>query len=154
MILVYSYCGVVASCVLIATISNIIMFLLLLDATLTLPGIAGIVLTIGMAVDANVLIFERLRDEIKECGDAKLSYMKVRSILDAGFRRASSAIVDSNFTTIIAGLVLFFVGDGPLRGFGVTLCVGIVSSFLMSVLLSRMIMVGLIKAKIPVLAQL
>ena len=89
----------------------------LLQATLTLPGIAGIVLTIGMAVDANVLIFERIREEAR-AGRAPFSAM------EAGYRRAFTTIIDSNLTTLIAAIILFVIGTGPVRGFAVTLGIG------------------------------
>jgi preprotein translocase subunit SecD len=101
-------------------------------ATLTLPGIAGIILTIGMAVDANVLIFERIREEL-ELGKT------VRNAIDLGFQRALSAIVDSNLTTIIAALFLFQFGTGPIKGFAVTLTIGLVISMFTAVFVSRAI---------------
>jgi preprotein translocase subunit SecD len=101
-------------------------------ATLTLPGIAGIILTIGMAVDANVLIFERIREEL-ELGKT------VRSALDLGFSRALSAIIDSNLTTIISALFLFQFGTGPIKGFAVTLTIGLVISMFTAVFVSRAI---------------
>lgn len=101
-----------------------------LDATLTAPGIAGLILSIGMAVDANVLIFERIREELAEGRSP-------RAAVDAGFKQAMSAIVDSNLTTLITGLILFQVGTGPVRGFAVTLSIGIVASFVSAVFVTR-----------------
>ncbi|MFO7260442.1 MAG: protein translocase subunit SecD [bacterium] len=101
-----------------------------LDATLTAPGIAGLILSIGMAVDANVLIFERIREELAAGRTA-------RAAVDAGFKQAMSAIVDSNLTTLITGLILFQVGTGPVRGFAVTLSIGIIASFVSAVFVTR-----------------
>jgi preprotein translocase subunit SecD len=101
-----------------------------LDATLTLPGIAGIILSVGMAVDANVLIFERIREELA-AGRA------TRTAVDEGFANALSAIVDSNITTLITGLILFEFGTGPVRGFAVTLSIGIVASFISALYVTR-----------------
>ena len=99
-------------------------------ATLTLPGIAGIVLTIGMAVDANVLNFERIREELR-------SGRTVKSAISAGFSKAFSSIVDANITTLIAAVFLFLFGTGPIRGFAVTLIVGILASLFTAVFVSR-----------------
>ena len=111
------------------------MFLILgalsiLQATLTLPGIAGIVLTIGMAVDANVLIFERIREEL-------ILGRATRTAVDEGFHNALSAIVDANLTTLITALILFQFGTGPVRGFAVTLSIGIVASFFSALYVTR-----------------
>lgn len=104
----------------------------LIGATLTLPGIAGIILTIGMAVDANVLIFERMREEVKNARSIKDS-------IETGFSFAWSTIIDSNLTTLIAAAVLFYFGSGPVRGFAVTLAVGIATSLFTSVTVTRLI---------------
>ncbi len=101
-----------------------------LQATLTLPGIAGLILSIGMAVDANVLIFERIREEL-DVGKTP------RTAVDAGFANALSAIVDANLTTLITGIILFQFGTGPVRGFAVTLCIGILASFFSAVYVTR-----------------
>jgi protein-export membrane protein SecD len=103
-----------------------------LGATLTLPGIAGIVLTIGMAVDSNVLIFERIREEVR-AGRTPLAG------IDAGFSQAMSAVIDANVTTLIAGLVLFEFGTGPIKGFAVTLSIGVLTTMFTAILLSRLI---------------
>jgi preprotein translocase subunit SecD len=102
----------------------------LLQATLSLPGIAGIVLTVGMAADANVLIYERIREELR-------NGMSPHAAINAGFDKAFSAIADSNITTLIAGIVLFTFGTGPVRGFAVTLCLGILTSLFSAILGSR-----------------
>jgi preprotein translocase subunit SecD len=99
---------------------------------LTLPGIAGIILTIGMAVDANVLIFERIREELN-LGKTP------RSAVEAGYDRATLTILDANVTTLIAALVLFQFGTGPVKGFAVTLSLGVVSSLFTALILTRMI---------------
>jgi preprotein translocase subunit SecD len=102
----------------------------LLQATLTLPGIAGIVLTVGMAVDANVLIFERIREEIRNGNSPQAS-------IHAGYDKALSTIVDANITTLIAAVVLFSFGTGPIKGFAVTLFIGIITSMFTAILGSR-----------------
>jgi preprotein translocase subunit SecD len=101
-----------------------------LGATLTLPGIAGLILSVGMAVDANVLIFERVREEVE-------AEKTPRTAVDAGFGNALSAIVDANLTTLITGIILFQFGTGPVRGFAVTLCIGIVASFFSAIFVTR-----------------
>jgi len=95
--------------------------LTIFEATLTLPGIAGIILTVGMAVDANVLIFERIKEEKK----------KEKSIVhafDTGYKKAQSAVLDANITTLISAIILFFLGSGPVKGFAVTLAIGIITT--------------------------
>jgi len=118
MIMAYGFLGIIADLALVLNVVMIIAILSVLGATLTLPGIAGIVLTIGMAVDSNVLIYERIREE------RRLGRSVLKSF-DAGFERALATIVDSNLTTLIAALVLFVVGTGPVKGFAVTLAIGI-----------------------------
>lgn len=104
--------------------------MIVLGVKLTLPGILGLILSIGMAVDANVLIFERIREEL-------LLGKSLRVSVDSGFKRALSAVIDSNVTTLIAGAVLYYFGTGPIKGFGITLIIGIVVSVLTAVILSR-----------------
>ena len=101
-------------------------------ASLTLPGIAGIILTVGMAIDANVLVFERIREEIK-VGKT------VRAAIDAGFAKALRTIVDANVTTFIAAFVLFQFGTGPIKGLPITLCIGIAASMFTAIFMSRTI---------------
>lgn len=108
----------------------IVSLLSLLQATLTLPGIAGIVLTVGMAVDANVLIFERIREEIRNGNSPQAS-------IHAGYAKAFSTIADANITTLIAALVLFSFGTGPIKGFAVTLSLGIICSMFTAILVTR-----------------
>ncbi len=131
MTFVYGFFGVLAN---LAVIINIVMLLgalSMLQATLTLPGIAGIVLTVGMAVDANVLIYEHIREEIRN-GRTPLS------ALDTGFSRAITTIIDSNLTTLIAGIVLYAMGSGPVRGFAVTLSIGILTTMFTAVTVTRL----------------
>ncbi len=130
MMLYYNAAGIIAN---IAVIINVLLILAILAAfqgTLTLPGIAGIILTIGMAVDANILIFERIREEL-------LKGRSLRSAVDEGFGKALSAILDSNITTFITGMILFFVGTGPIQGFALTLMIGILGTLFTGIVLSR-----------------
>ena len=133
MIFYYGRFGVVAAVGLVVNLILILGALSVLGATLTLPGIAGIVLTIGMAVDSNVLIFERIREEVQN-GRTPLA------ALDSGFREAMRAIIDANVTTLIAALVLFFFGSGPIRGFAVTLSIGVVTTMFTAIVFSRMLL--------------
>jgi protein-export membrane protein SecD len=105
--------------------------LTLIGATLTLPGIAGIALTMGMAVDANVLIYERVREEMR-------SGRSMLSSLDAGFKRAFGTILDSHVTTLVAGTLLYILGSGPVRGFAVTLSIGVLTSLFSAILVTRL----------------
>jgi preprotein translocase subunit SecD len=127
----YGLFGLFANIAVLLNVAMIIGILSLLNATLTLPGIAGIVLTVGMAVDSNVLIYERVREEVRGGRNAITA-------LDAGFSRALATIVDSNLTTFIAALILFFVGSGPVRGFALTLGVGIVTTVFTAFTLTRL----------------
>jgi len=126
----YRAFGLVADFVLLVNLVLIVAVLSLLQATLTLPGIAGIVLTVGMAVDANVLIFERIREEIRNGNSPQAS-------IHVGYDKALSTIVDANITTLIAAVVLFSFGTGPIKGFAVTLFIGIVTSMFTAILGSR-----------------
>jgi preprotein translocase subunit SecD len=132
MIIYYKGSGVVANIALCINILLIAGGLAGFQATLTLPGIAGIILTIGMAVDANVLIFERIREEMA-LGKTP------RAAVDAGYERATLTILDANVTTLIAALVLFQFGTGPVKGFAVTLSLGVVSSLFTALILTRSI---------------
>jgi preprotein translocase subunit SecD len=129
----YRVFGLVACVVLVANLILMLALLSALRAALTLPGIAGIVLTLGMAVDANVLIYERIREELRR-GTSPQAAIK------AGFEKAFSAIADANVTTLIAGVVLWVFGTGPIRGFAVTLCIGIVTSMFTAILGSRAVL--------------
>ena len=132
MILYYRAFGVIANVALISNVVLIVGTLSFLQASLTLPGIAGIVLTIGMAVDANVLIFERIREELRN-GVTPLASIK------AGYEKALSTIADANITTFIAAIVLFTFGTGPIKGFAITLAIGIATSMFTSILVSRLL---------------
>jgi preprotein translocase subunit SecD len=127
----YGLFGLFANVAVLINVVMIIGILSLLNATLTLPGIAGIVLTVGMAVDSNVLIYERVREEVRGGRNAITA-------LDAGFSRALATIVDSNLTTFIAALILFFVGSGPVRGFALTLGIGIATTVFTAFTLTRL----------------
>ena len=142
MVLCYGLFGVMASVALFFNLALVIAALSLLQATLTLPGIAGIVLTVGMAVDANVLIFERIREEIAN-GRSPIS------AIDSGYARALTTIVDSNLTTLIAGVLLFAMGAGPVRGFAVTLSIGIVSSMFAGIMVTRLMVVTWLRRTKP-----
>jgi preprotein translocase subunit SecD len=132
MIIYYSLSGIVADLALLVNILFIMAGLAFFGATLTLPGIAGMILTIGMAVDANVLIFERIREELRLGKPA-------RAAIEGGYGKALVTILDANVTTFIAALVLFQFGTGPVRGFAVTLSIGIVASFVTAVFATRVV---------------
>lgn len=132
MILYYRVFGIVANFALILNLVLLIAIMSLMQATLTLPGIAGIVLTVGMAVDANVLIFERIREEIRAGAPAQ-------SAIHAGYEKAFSTIADANITTLIAAVVLFMMGDGPVKGFAITLSIGILCSMFTAIFGTRVL---------------
>ncbi|MEM6811493.1 MAG: protein translocase subunit SecD [Pseudomonadota bacterium] len=138
----YGRFGLYANVALVVNMALIFAILSSLQATLTLPGIAGIVLTIGMAVDANVLIFERIKEEI----DNGRSPM---SAVDAGFSRAMSTIIDANLTTLIAATILYSFGTGPIKGFSVTLAIGIATSFFSAIMVTRLLVVHWLKTNKP-----
>ncbi len=142
MLVAYGFLGVIANIALIANVAMVIAILSLLGATLTLPGIAGIVLTVGMAVDSNVLIYERVREE-KRMGKSFIQSM------DQGFARALATIVDSNLTTLIAAIVLFFLGSGPVKGFAVTLAIGIMTTVFTAFTLTRWMVAAWIRRSKP-----
>jgi protein-export membrane protein SecD len=131
MLITYGVFGIFADLALAVHVAMIFAGLVLLQATLTLPGIAGIVLTIGMAVDANVLIYERIREEAR-------NGRSVVSALDAGFNRAFATIIDSNSTMMVAAVILYFLGSGPVKGFAVSLGLGILTSVVTAVTMTRM----------------
>ena len=132
MMVYYRTLGLIANVALAANVILLCAFMSMLTATLTLPGIAGIVLTVGMAVDANVLIFERIREELR-------NGMSPQQAIHAGYSRAFVTIFDANITTLIASVILFAVGTGPVKGFAVTLSLGILTSLFTSVVLTRSI---------------
>jgi preprotein translocase subunit SecD len=139
MAIYYRVFGLIANLALFANLVLIIALLSLLQAALTLPGIAGIVLTVGMAVDANVLIFERIREELRNGNSPQAS-------IRAGYEKAFSTIADANITTLIAAVVLFAFGTGPIKGFAVTLSLGILTSMFTSIIGTRAV-VNLIYGK-------
>jgi preprotein translocase subunit SecD len=126
----YKKMGMIANVVLLSNVILLTALLSLLQASLSLPGIAGIVLTVGMAVDANILIFERIREELR-------NGVSPHAAINAGFEKAFSSIADSNITTLIAGIVLFTFGSGPVRGFAVVLSLGIITSMFTALVGSR-----------------
>ena len=132
MILIYGSFGLIANISLIANLFIIVALLGTLGATLTLPGIAGIVLTIGMAVDANVLIFERIKEE-------SVKNKKIYETIKKGFDRALSTILDANITTLIASLLLFVFGSGPIKGFAITLSLGVIASMFTALMLTNLL---------------
>lgn len=132
MLIYYQVAGLIANVALCLNLLLVVGALSFFDATLTLPGIAGIILTIGMAVDANVLIFERIREELRQS-------KTIKAALNFGFDKAFVTIMDANLTTLITALILFKFGTGPIRGFAVTLSVGILSSMFTSLFVSRAI---------------
>ncbi len=140
MVVYYKFSGVLADLALVCNIVLILGALSLFHAVLTLPGIAGIVLTIGMAVDANVIVYERIKEEIRLGRTAKMA-------IEAGYKNALSTILDANITTLIAAVVLFQFGTGPVRGFAVTLSIGILSSLFTVLFLCRWIMDWLVNYK-------
>ncbi|NQZ13401.1 MAG: protein translocase subunit SecD [Alphaproteobacteria bacterium] len=142
MLFSYRLFGLFANVALMVNMALIFALLSGLQATLTLPGIAGIVLTIGMAVDANVLIFERIKEEIR-------NGRSIIGAVDAGYSRAMSTIIDSNLTTLIAAIILYSFGTGPIKGFAVTLGVGIVTSFFSAIMVTRLMVVLWLKDKRP-----
>lgn len=133
MVVWYKGAGLLADVALIMDAVMVVAFLLFFDATLTLPGIAGLILTIGMAVDANVIIFERLKEELK-LGKT------VRAAIDAGFDKAFVTILDSNLTTLLTAIVLYVFGTGPVRGFAVTLSIGILVSMFTALFVVKVLM--------------
>lgn len=142
MLVGYGLFGLFSNIALIMNIIMILAFLSFFQATLTLPGIAGIVLTIGMAVDANVLIFERIREEISR---GKTPF----SAVDNGFKIAFRTIFDSNITTLIAAVLLFYFGTGTIKGFAVTLSIGIISSMFSAIVLTRLMVAAWMKSVRP-----
>ncbi len=142
MIFAYGLFGIFATIALTANMFMIFGVMSYLGATLTLPGIAGVVLTIGMAVDANVLIYERIREESR-------AGRSILNALDAGFSRALATIVDANVTTLIAALILIWFGTGPIRGFAVTLSIGIVTTVFTAFTFTRLLIVLWVRTRRP-----
>lgn len=133
MILIYRLSGLVANAALFANIVILSALLSLMGFTLTLPGFAGIILTVGMAVDANVIIYERIKEELRAGKSATVAVAQ-------GFDNAFWTIIDSNVTTLISGILMIRLGNGPIKGFAITLCWGIITSLFTSLFLSRLVM--------------
>ena len=142
MLVRYKVFGVFANIALALNLTLLVAAMSMLGATLTLPGIAGIVLTLGMAVDANVLIFERIREEIR-------NGLSVQQAIQAGYERAFTSIVDANITTLLVAVILFSIGSGPVKGFAVTLSIGILTSLFTALMVTRA-MVNLVYGSKPV----
>jgi preprotein translocase subunit SecD len=142
MIATYGLFGIIASIAVALNVGMIFGILSLIGATLTLPGIAGVVLTVGIAVDSNVLIYERIREEVRAGRSVLMS-------LDAGFSRALATILDSNITTFIAAAVLFFVGTGAVKGFAVTLGIGILTTVFTAFTVTRLMVAWWYRAVRP-----
>jgi len=136
----YRVFGLIAGAALVINVVLMLAVLSIMQATLTLPGIAGIVLTVGMAVDANVLIFERIREELRDGSP-------VQKAISAGYDKAFSTIADANVTTLLAAIVLFSLGTGPIKGFAITLCIGIMTSMFTAIFGSRVIVNALYGGK-------
>lgn len=141
MLLVYRVPGFVADLNLLVYISIVLWTMAKIGSVLTLPGIAGMILSIGMAVDANVVIFERIREEIR-------NGKTPRSAVDSGFKRALRTVLDANITTLIAGIVLYAFGMGPIKGFAVTLIIGLIASLITAVFLTRFVLNLVIDTKL------
>ena len=131
MIYKYRVFGVIANLALISNLFLLVGVLTIFEATLTLPGIAGIILTVGMAVDANVLIFERIKEEIKSERNPIIAF-------DSGYTKSRTTILDANITTLIAAVILFFMGSGPIKGFSITLGVGILTTLFSVYFIARL----------------
>ncbi len=136
MVLYYRVPGAIASVALVLFATIILYAMVFLNATLTLPGVAGIVLSLGMAVDANVVIFERIKEELK-------NGKTIRASVKSGFKRAMTTIIDANITTLIAALVLYYFGEGPIRGFATTLGLGIIASLFTAIIFTRSLLVNI-----------
>ena len=130
----YKVFGLITNIALIINLFLLIGVLTLFEATLTLPGIAGIILTVGMAVDANVLIFERIKEELKNEKNNLIAF-------DSGYTKSKTAILDANITTLLAALILFFMGSGPIKGFSITLGVGIFTTLFSVYFIARLLTV-------------
>ncbi|MWJ27250.1 protein translocase subunit SecD [Halomonas sp. ZH2S] len=142
MLIRYKVFGIIANIALALNLTLLVAAMSMLGATLTLPGIAGIVLTLGMAVDANVLIFERIREELR-------NGLSIQQAIHAGYERAFTSILDANITTLLVAVILFSIGTGPVKGFAVTLSLGIISSMFTALLVTRA-MVNLLYGTKPV----
>jgi len=133
MLVYYRLCGLAANIALGVNLLLLVAVMSIIGGTLTLPGIAGIVLTVGMAVDANVLIFARIKEELK-------NGLPVQKAIDSGFGRAFVTIFDANITTFLVAIILYSIGTGPVRGFAVTLSIGIITSMFTAIMVTRAIL--------------
>jgi protein-export membrane protein SecD len=129
----YKFCGILADLAVLFNTLIIFAVLVFFGGTLTLPGIAGLILTVGMAVDANVIIFERIKEELR-------SGKTVRSAIDAGFDRAFSCIIDSNLTTLLTVVILYMLGSGPIRGFATTLGIGLIANVFTAIVCVKLVL--------------
>ena len=134
MLIKYRFFGFVANISLISNLLMLIGLLTIMEATLTLPGIAGIILTVGMAVDANVLIFERIKEELKSEKNNLIAF-------DSGYTKSRTAILDANITTLLAAIILFFMGSGPIKGFSLTLGIVIFTTLFTVYFIARLLTV-------------
>jgi preprotein translocase subunit SecD len=142
MIASYGLFGAFASVSVVLNVVLILSIMSIMGATLTLPGIAGIVLTVGTAVDANVIIYERIREELR-------AGKRVAKAISDGFDEAMSAIIDANVTSFIAAAVMFFLGSGPVKGFAVTLTIGLVTSVFTAIFLTRLMIIWWLEWRKP-----
>ncbi|NHZ87299.1 MAG: SecD/SecF family protein translocase subunit, partial [Planctomycetia bacterium] len=140
MLVYYRIAGIVANFALVWNMVLVLSILALLQATLTLPGIAALILTMGMSIDANVIIFERIREELRKG-------KTVRASIDAGYNRALTTIIDANITTVIAALVLYQFGTGPIKGFATVLFWGIAISMFTAIFVTRTIFMSMTNRK-------
>ena len=140
MLVYYGILGLAADIALCVAVLVVIASLIFLKSPLTLPGIGGVILTIGMAVDGNILIYERMKEEFR-------SGKTIMAALDAGFKKALVVILDSNITTLIAAAVLFYFGSGPIRGFAVTLSIGVVASVFCNVVVTRTLLGAILSSR-------
>ena len=131
MFIKYKILGLITNVTLVTNLIILLGILTLFEATLTLPGIAGIILTVGMAVDANVLIFERIKEELKKENNNIIAF-------DSGYTKSRTAILDANITTLLAAIILFFMGSGPIKGFSITLGVGIFTTLFSVYFIARL----------------
>jgi protein-export membrane protein SecD len=128
----YKIFGIITNLALIINLFILVGILTIFEATLTLPGIAGIILTVGMAVDANVLIFERIKEELKNEKNNLIAF-------DSGYTKSKTAILDANITTLLAAIILFFMGSGPIKGFSLTLGIGIFTTLFSVYFIARLL---------------
>ena len=146
MLFYYRKLGIVCDIALVFNLITIFGLLSLFGVTLTFPGIAGLVLTLGMAVDGNIIIYERIKEELKKGKDSMSS-------IELGFDRSVSTILDANFTTLIAAICMFFLGDGPIKGFAVTLSIGIFSTIFSNIVVARVVTKYLVRGPIAFRGQ-